>query len=1010
MKKLNLVTTLILPWSLLLGSLQEEKMYEEIPDQCTLSVKNPDLANRQTAKLRLKNGLEVYLVSDPGADQSAAALSVEVGSWSDPEEYPGTAHFVEHMLFMGTEAYPEEHEFFPFVLDNSGSLNAYTASDRTVYMFSLNHEGLEEALDRFSHFFIDPLFNPSGVGRELHAVDQENDKNLENDAWRAYMVFKETGNPSHPNAKFSTGNSKTLGKIPVESLHEWFNKNYSSNLMHLSVYSPLPMDLLVNLISEYFSRIPNREAKPLKNLGPLTSKNQMGHLIGIAPIQDIRELSLMWEVPKELAMDIDSKVSSHIKHALNHGHERGLNELLKKEGLAESISCSSDRFSKENMLLSLNISLTKKGVQNVEEIIKICFQHLTLLREGGAPAFLFEERKKTAELAYQYQSRANAYEFVMHHAHSLIDEPIETYPQKTFVASHFSAEKVNVLLKHMTPQNCIFSLIADPSLSGMQPQKKERWLGGEYVSTKLPDSQLSYLANVPRHPSLGVPKPNPYIPDSLNIVSTISPDNEAPQPKLIADESFGKAYFAEDPKYQVPESIIVVSIKSPLIDDSPTQKALLELYVDALSDHLSPLFYEARSASLYPYFSLDDMKLTITLNGYSEKAPELLSKILITMKTFAPSTEKFKTYKESYLSYYKSNEKAMPIAQANEILFSTICNNAPKNEDMIQAHKNLSAVDLQKYSEKLLAQVYVEGMFVGNLYEKDAKDMWRNIKQTISAEPYPSEQHSHPSILLLPQQSGPFVVKEKIAVQGNAALLMLQEGPFSFPSRASQMVLDKALSQSFFETLRTKQQTGYIAKSSARSQENQLLQFFSVQSSTHQPEELLARFELFIEGYVKDFKTALPEERFDHIRNMLISKLLMPLPNLNEYTDRLHTCAFTHDGDFMRTEKTIAALQELTYEKFMTDSIEFLSRKNGKRLAVLLEGVPNPDKDFRYRPINSLDLKNIGAWASKNDYLDMEEIRSLKNSLSNTSTTQEKLDILNKDPNVIFFSPQNTKR
>ena len=51
----------------------------------------------------LKNGLRVLLISDPDANQSAASLDVNVGSWSDPPDLQGLAHFVEHLLFLGTE-------------------------------------------------------------------------------------------------------------------------------------------------------------------------------------------------------------------------------------------------------------------------------------------------------------------------------------------------------------------------------------------------------------------------------------------------------------------------------------------------------------------------------------------------------------------------------------------------------------------------------------------------------------------------------------------------------------------------------------------------------------------------------------------------------------------------------------------------------------------------------------------------------------------------------------------
>lgn len=57
--------------------------------------------------LELENGMRVLLVSDPATERSAASMSVGVGHMSDPDNIPGLAHFLEHMLFLGTEKYPD---------------------------------------------------------------------------------------------------------------------------------------------------------------------------------------------------------------------------------------------------------------------------------------------------------------------------------------------------------------------------------------------------------------------------------------------------------------------------------------------------------------------------------------------------------------------------------------------------------------------------------------------------------------------------------------------------------------------------------------------------------------------------------------------------------------------------------------------------------------------------------------------------------------------------------------
>ena len=65
-------------------------------------------------QIELPNGLKAILVSSPHSSSSAAALSVAVGSSHEPRELPGLAHFLEHMLFLGSEKYPEETAYKVF--------------------------------------------------------------------------------------------------------------------------------------------------------------------------------------------------------------------------------------------------------------------------------------------------------------------------------------------------------------------------------------------------------------------------------------------------------------------------------------------------------------------------------------------------------------------------------------------------------------------------------------------------------------------------------------------------------------------------------------------------------------------------------------------------------------------------------------------------------------------------------------------------------------------------------
>ncbi|MEZ5436066.1 MAG: insulinase family protein [Pseudomonadales bacterium] len=125
-----------------------------------------DVDQRSYRNIELANGMKVLLVSDPAADKAAAAVDVAVGSGSDPESRQGLAHFLEHMLFLGTKKFPKSGEYQAFISAHGGTHNAFTSLEHTNYFFDIDHQQLQPALERFSQFFIAPLFNAEYVERE----------------------------------------------------------------------------------------------------------------------------------------------------------------------------------------------------------------------------------------------------------------------------------------------------------------------------------------------------------------------------------------------------------------------------------------------------------------------------------------------------------------------------------------------------------------------------------------------------------------------------------------------------------------------------------------------------------------------------------------------------------------------------------------------------------------------------------------------------------------------------
>ena len=176
------------------------------------NIEIPDNETRNFKGGQLENGIEYVSIEDKSMDKSFLIVSVNTGSIAENLEFQGLAHFLEHMLFLGSEKYPDESYFDEFVSKNGGYSNAYTDTYQTVYYFSILNDNFEKSIDIFSRFFIDPLFDKNSVDREINAIESEHNKNIQSDIWRISHLSDIISKKDSMINKFSTGNLKSLKK------------------------------------------------------------------------------------------------------------------------------------------------------------------------------------------------------------------------------------------------------------------------------------------------------------------------------------------------------------------------------------------------------------------------------------------------------------------------------------------------------------------------------------------------------------------------------------------------------------------------------------------------------------------------------------------------------------------------------------------------------------------------------------------------------------------------------
>ena len=375
--------------------------------------------------LKLENGLAVFLVSDPDVHRSAAALSVGVGHLYDPEEKQGLAHYLEHMLFLGTEKYPEVGSYQKYLDEHSGGSNAYTSGNITNYFFQVSHDGFNEALDRFSDFFKAPLFDKTYAKREVNAVNNEHEKNKLNDGWRGNFVANRMAEPGHPLTKFGTGNKDTLAGDNRQALLNFYEKYYAASNMKLALISNAPLEILTKKAKKYFSEIEDRAVtvpevssdfrKPLKN----------GYrLLKIKTIKDVRSLEI--DFPTIHLLDHkESKPASIVGSVLGYEGKGSLLSKLKEEGLVLGLSAGGGTGHPNINSFGISISLTQKGLKEYERILEMVFSYIQMVKDHGIKKYTFDQTQAMAQINFDWKNPDEGMGFIASKAALMHDYKID---------------------------------------------------------------------------------------------------------------------------------------------------------------------------------------------------------------------------------------------------------------------------------------------------------------------------------------------------------------------------------------------------------------------------------------------------------------------------------------------------------------------------------------------------------------------------------------------------------
>ena len=565
-----------------------------------------------------------------GLKMSAAGLCVHMGSFSDPEDIPGLAHFLEHMVFMGSKKFPGENEFESFIAKNGGYDNAHTDTETTVFWFESPRRHFHEGMDRFAQFFISPLMKKEAMQREREAVDSEFQMALPSDENRISQIFGSLASDNHPMGIFMWGNIDSLKPKGLtdtqihERLHDFWARHYTAQSLYLTVQSQHPLDSLQAWVVDCFQGAPNN-GQPRQDFSHLQKPfdNPDFHkLYKVQPVKDTYRLDMTWALPP-LMDKYRTKPLHYMAWIIGHEGRGSLASFLRRRVWALSVMAGNAGDGWENnstySMFPISVVLTKEGYDNVDKVVQAVFSYVDMLIKEGPSERIFNEIKMIEDLDFAYQEETQPHENVETLCENMVFYPPKRYLDGDDLLFDYNPELLQQCQQCLSRDKVnLFLRAKEIPSEGLD--KVEPWFGTKYGQEDIPNEWL--LKTQEFRDEFHLPDPNLFIAENTSLCDV---GDDVPKfPTKIKSNPSGELFFKADATFKQPRAFIAYLLRSPLQLESVSGAVLLDLMVSCLLQNITEDVYPADLAQLSYSVYAHDSGLVIRVSGLSDKLSNLL--------------------------------------------------------------------------------------------------------------------------------------------------------------------------------------------------------------------------------------------------------------------------------------------------------------------------------------------------------------------------------------------------
>ncbi len=516
---------------------------------------------RNITGIILHNKIKIVLISDKQINKSTCCVGIGAGYLQD--EYEGTAHFLEHLLFMGSEKYPESNEYPSYIQTCGGTFNAFTADNMTLYYLELDTSFFKKGVEMLSWFFRKPILDMNNIKSEKEIINSEHEKNLLDDMWIMDDIFKKFITPNSKYTKFGTGNNKSLEGITKDDILKFYSKYYTTDNMYVCIIDSKPIDFMIKEYVGFFNDIDNKLCKEPNRFSKEPLEFISDNIIEFKSVSEYNFLNIILKIKCDESNQTDFQLVNLINWLIGSEYDKSFYYYLKENDLAKNISSSIDYFFDYECILCVRLILNNDTVKNLNKISNAFNDYLNKILDLNEKEFekIYLNFQKVKLLKSLYPEKNNSVDTAIEIIENLIKSQDTSLAvvRKNLVPNYSSTihKKFIQML-----QSINIKITTNIKLNNGNKYSKSKWYSTEYFITnfKLIESNDN-LYKYELDNSIGIKNFN----IKTNILDNKIDANKFPKLVFEDKKSNKKVYLLDINKYDNPVANIACIRYNPLI-------------------------------------------------------------------------------------------------------------------------------------------------------------------------------------------------------------------------------------------------------------------------------------------------------------------------------------------------------------------------------------------------------------------------------------------------------------